>query len=78
MEEKYKIEKGVPMPNAMVGRKELYPFSLMDVGDSFFVPTETQRELLHVRSNATTQTHRTDKKFSTRTVDGGIRVWRVS
>lgn len=30
-----KIEKGIPVPSKKLGRKRIYPFDQMNVGDSF-------------------------------------------
>jgi hypothetical protein len=36
----FTVEKNIPIPESANGRKNLYPFSSMDVGDSFAVPFE--------------------------------------
>ena len=70
----FKIEKGIPMPH----KKTLYPTHEMEVGDSFFVPcsdekkTRTQNRI----SNAYIKRHGAGK-FSSRRVEGGVRVWRI-
>jgi hypothetical protein len=70
----YKIEKNIPMPEGR-GRKKKYPFEEMESGDSFFVKCG-KKEVAAVRAavlkeNRACMTH----KWSTRTVDGGLRVW---
>lgn len=70
------IEKNVPMPKTEGrGRPPIYPFRDMDVGDSVFIPEQGVggsaylSAMQHGRLNG--------KKFSGRTEDGGVRIWRV-
>ncbi len=65
----YKIEKGIPMPP--IPKK--YPFNLMEIGDSFFVPKPPNK----VSAVAGLYGKRHGKKFRCITVDGGTRVFRV-
>lgn len=69
------IEKGVPMPNFLGGTGYRYPWSKMEVGDSFFV---TDRTSTSVSGSATAAAKRGHGKFRCRTVEGGVRVWRVA
>lgn len=67
------IEKDVPLIRAR--RKACkYPFADMVVGDSFFVANTTAATI-------NVATYRAAKiygfRFAVRTVDGGVRVWRV-
>lgn len=71
-----KIEKGIPVPETR-GVLAKYPFSSMEVGDSFFVAASDTGDLSHVRSAASWNAKRHEMKFCTRTVDGGVRVWRL-
>lgn len=69
-----KIETGVPMPTKGRGAPRKYPWYEMNVGDSFLVPGKT-----HKRWHATAKAERlTGFKFSVRTVEGGVRVWRIA
>ena len=72
-----KIEQDVPAPvyNAKVGGGYKYPFGAMKVGDSvFFRGEKTGCNIDRVaRNNA----RRWGWKFAARTVDGGLRIWRV-
>ena len=71
----FKIEKGVPLPRK-TGRdgQNLYPWPEMEIGDSIFLPGKTIKD-----SNAGLQYGRAHgKKFTARSVEGGIRVWRVA
>lgn len=72
----YAIETNIPVPQiGGRGRKSsVYPFAQMNVGDSFFVPGITTTKI-----TGTVFHHgkRLNMKFVTRTVDGGVRVWRT-
>jgi uncharacterized protein (DUF2249 family) len=70
-----KIDKNVPMP-AYMRAVTKYPFSAMEVGDSFFVTTD-RPGLNSLRSRASTAGHRSQAKYSVRKVENGARVWRV-
>ena len=77
----YKIEKGIPLAPKTQLRRSRYPFSQMEVGDSFFVPVEADVELglLHhrVHSCASYMGKRLGRKFTTRSNETGVRVWRT-
>lgn len=60
-----KIDKNIPIPPKR-GRPKKYPFDEMEVGDSCLVKT---KGVLSRRIDG--------KRFTTRTVKGGVRVWRV-
>lgn len=78
------IEDGIPIPEKNAGRK-LSPYTevmlVMAVGQSFFVPTESAAETklvstrLKARWNSATLK---DRRFTSRTVEGGFRIWRVA
>lgn len=73
-----KIEKDVPIPTGRSGRRPLYPFAEMEVGDSFFIETtstEESRKRQMRLSDAWSRHH--PKKFTSSAVDGGVRVWRI-
>ncbi len=65
-----KIEKGIP-----VITRYRYPFLEMEVGDSFFVPGFSSKDM----SGSLTRVRKLHPgwKFTTRTIDGGVRVWRI-
>lgn len=60
-----------------------FPFSDMEIGDSFLIPCEredanTWRSRFNVSALRYRQKNRSlFKKFSTRIVDGGLRIWRI-
>ena len=69
-----KIEKGVPVPQGNP-RAARYPLASMEIGDSFVVSLEDR----HAVQGATYMYGRYHGcKFKTRTVNGGVRVWRLS
>ena len=72
------IEKNVPLPPARACTK--YPFGDMEVGDSFLVAcTDDQRRAVLTRVGVAANSHRRrhGRRYSSRTVSGGIRVWRI-
>ena len=85
----YELSKVVPIPENLntskrVGRKATkYPFHLMSVGDSFFVPcseADGKRIANTVRSNAKHWTKRSGKRgwvFKGMYTHNGFRCWRV-
>ena len=71
------VEDGVPMPDLHqgAGRPRIYPFADMKVGQSVFVDGGKLRGKEHGAARKHGQRH--GKRFAVRTVDGGIRIWRV-
>lgn len=78
----FEIERDIPIPK--LTRRGKYPFRLMVVGDSFFVP-ETDKERCRRLTSILTACSRQGRgkgKFSTRTIkkDGlpvGVRCWKI-
>ena len=68
----YKIEKGILIPPPV--RRTKYPFGQMEVGDSVFIADDGGGRVI---AAACEYGKRHNKKFSCRTVDGGVRVWRI-
>lgn len=75
------VEKGVPIPKSKRGREakgsSKYPFAAMGVGDSFFVKGAKMRSFCPY-IGVWRRRNDPSRKFSCRSVDGGIRVWRVA
>ena len=79
----YKIEKDVPLSSYNIKSRK-YPFDQMEVGDSFFAPYPDAKK---ARQNALARNAGPYKKspkhvdfqrhFVTRTVEGGVRIWRT-
>jgi hypothetical protein len=71
----YIVDKDVPIPPKRV---EWYPWERLQVGDSFAVPTPTEKEDRSVRSCASVASRRLGWKFTVRrTAPKQVRVWRV-
>lgn len=64
----FKIDKNIPVPAANSGRKRVYPWTDMEVGDSFFVPDKTREQVNAVSPHG---------KYTKRNENGGVRVWRI-
>ncbi len=76
----YRIEKDVPIPARGYGRRggtiPRYPWNDMEIGDSFFIPNPITQDYI---SGARHYAQRgLKRKFITRIVEGGIRVWRIN
>lgn len=71
----FEIEKGHVVPASLsgLGRRERYPWSKMEVGDSFFVEDGEVRKIAGAACHAG---RRAGKRFVARSVEGGVRVWR--
>ena len=76
------IESNIVMPRAEGdSSRAKYPFSGMDVGDSFFIESQDKRVTMkRIRSAVTHYAKYSNegKKFATRCVDRGVRCWRIS
>jgi len=59
------IDRNIPMPSP-------YPFYRMEVGDSFFVPDHLTQDVRRVCYQ------QAGRKFATRVVAGGLRIWRIA
>lgn len=72
-----KVDKNIKIPalSSRGGRPVVYPYKTMDVGDSFFVygqkPGGGAYQAVKIYGK------KTGKSFVGRTVDGGVRIWRV-
>lgn len=75
IEEKVKIDKGIPMPGPCSGGLQGYPWAEMEVGDSFLHRATKP-------SNATAQASMAGNKyqrtFATRKTAEGYRIWRTA
>ncbi len=75
----FKIEKGIPIPLNWRGRvgSNMYPYMLMEVGDSFFIPSVDGKKV-HISGAYKVWAKKSGFRFSSRRVDNGIRVWRIA
>jgi hypothetical protein len=67
-----KIDKNIPLPGAHDETKTA--LSRLNVGDSFFVPNLS----ISGRTTMYRLAKQFDVKLVTRSVDGGIRIWRLA
>lgn len=82
----YQIEYDIPLPtDRRGGAPTTYPLATMRVGGSFLVPCDpvTPEDRRRVSAAVAGYTARRKTagdpvKFVTRTVDGGLRVWRTA
>ena len=65
-----KIEKGVPIPDDVKGRKK-YPFSEMEIGDSFVCQNA------HGNTYAYSFSRLLGKKFIARKIESDRHAWRI-
>lgn len=84
---KYAIEHNIALPSTRTyGENKRFPYSQMNVGDSFFVPCSSdEKELNRVRQRISsgkksykkTISKKASFEITTRIVQGGLRVWRT-
>lgn len=75
---KLRVQKGIPIPvvkprGGGAGRKPVYPWREMVIGDSFLFPESVGRAAYAAAIGAS----RGDKRFVVRSVEQGFRCWRV-
>lgn len=75
---KIQIDKDIPVfaQQHPSRRERKYPLNEMAVGDSFFVAG--QKTTGSAASNARTYGKNNRKRFTVRSIEGGIRIWRVA
>jgi len=72
------VEKGVPFPGqSMRVSKYKFPLGEMEIGDSFYVEIKSETFLSSARSLISRYGKTFKRKFATRAMDGGFRVWRI-
>jgi len=76
------VEKNVPIPVKVNPPEPLYPFDKMFPDDSFFVACDFKQPTLNKIYTAMSKANKIGKaegkRFTSRKVEGGIRIWRVS
>lgn len=76
------IEKGIPIPPDCRngGKPRKYPFDEMEIGDSFLChgpsPSTIMNRLMAAASNYRKR-NQNEFKIATRSMDDGVRVWRI-
>ncbi len=73
--ERFPIETGIPAPKSKYGNTK-YPFERMAVGDSFLVAAGVAHRVSAAASSRAKR--HPGEQYVVRTVDGGMRVWRVA
>lgn len=72
---KFEIDKNIPIPTVRRGGYLIYPFSEMEVGDSFFVDDLGKGTAL--RNAACNYARRHGKRFTVQAEKDGLRCWRI-
>jgi hypothetical protein len=70
----YQITKGLPIPKISAGRPAIYPFAVLEVGDSFF---SDNQGVANVRSAACAFARNHKVRFIVRKEGEGARCWRI-
>lgn len=70
---KINIDKNVPIPEK-VGRECKYPWRQMEIGDSFFIEGKRTNNMCSLIAAAG---KRIGRKFISRTIGNGVRIWRI-
>ena len=73
----YQIDRNVPMVHITKPKREIYPFSQLKIGDSFFVPAKDRGAIPRARVAASYWAKENNRKLVSRSVEGGVRIWRV-
>jgi hypothetical protein len=75
-----RIEKGIPVPSSY-GRRfspEAHSFAYMEVGDSVLIPWVAEKAHLDTAAKWRQLVRNyTEMKFTTRSLDEGLRIWRI-
>lgn len=73
-----KIEKGVPVPSIGSGLGSMVDtIRRMDVGDSVFEAHQEKHTMRRRQVSWVVAFRREGRRAKTRSVDGGLRIWRV-
>jgi len=74
------VDKGLPLPEKLKTIRSTYPFSSMEVGDSFLVKTKTARDSARSSAYQFCRRHRLTWRFAVLWTqeEQGWRVWRVA
>lgn len=75
--EEIKIESGIPIPESHAHHKgqSKYPFSKLQVGESFLFPDHVNRT--NAESAKSRKGRLLNRKFVVRKTEDGLRCWRV-
>lgn len=70
----YQVEKKIPIPVKRGGNEPKYPLRTMNVGESVFIGDSPYKAVAQAVQYCQRKTKR---RFTVRSVDGGVRVWRT-
>lgn len=70
-----KVDRSIAIPEPRVGRPFKYPWSEMRVGDSFV--SESNARILLNAAASYARIRGLKRKYTTRKVEGGTRIWRT-
>jgi hypothetical protein len=77
----FKIESGIPVPQAARGARVKYPLEKLAVGDSFFIPVSDANKAKNLRSSFAVRSKKIGIKvvsvFENTEQPHGVRVWRI-
>lgn len=76
----YEIETGIEIPEVKrLGRKAKYPWEILEIGESFFItdPPRNRFGVVCAGYASTASKKYAPKKYTQRSVDGGLRIWRI-
>lgn len=71
----YKIDKDVPRPKSGSGRRLMYPWDKMEVGDSILFEKEKGKS---AAESAHAYGRKRGQVYQSKAVEGGVRVWRIA
>lgn len=84
MKREIKIERGIPIPAKCPSNgNRIYPFDKMKIKDSFFVKLKSLESKEYLQDKLIrlayyyTKRCKNNRKFTTRQLNKGVRVWRV-
>lgn len=78
-----KIDKNIPIYEGNRGKKRKYPFSEMEIGDSFAIPCDEMKECHRIQCTIVSSSYRNKKvkgrMFTTRVslANKEVRCWRI-
>jgi hypothetical protein len=76
MTKNFVVDVGISKPRRSRASKLTAQLAILAPEESFFIPDDGTNNISVMRSNISIWGKRHKKRFSTRTVDGGWRVWR--
>jgi hypothetical protein len=79
MDNVIEVESGIAIPEPRTKAKGgVYPYTQMQVGDSFLVNEDRNNLLIYVCNKNRKAAKAYNTKYTAKRVEGGVRVWRVS